>query len=49
MHILVYLGRSSNLGVTYSAHAAGAKLAIDNTFANPLVCRPLDRGADLVI
>jgi cystathionine beta-lyase/cystathionine gamma-synthase len=31
------------------AHDAGARLAIDNTFANPLVCRPLDHGADLVI
>ena len=25
MHVLVYLGRNSNLGVTYSAHVAGAK------------------------
>lgn len=30
------------------AHRAGALLAIDNTFASPVVCRPLAWGADLV-
>jgi cystathionine beta-lyase/cystathionine gamma-synthase len=31
------------------AHAAGALLVIDNTFATPLHCRPLALGADLVL
>ena len=31
------------------AHAAGAKLAVDNTFASPYLQRPLDLGADLVV
>jgi len=31
------------------AHARGALLVIDNTFATPAVCRPLSLGADLVI
>lgn len=31
------------------AHAAGAKVAIDNTWATPLFCRPLDLGADISI
>lgn len=31
------------------AHAAGARLVVDNTFATPAVCRPLDLGADLVM
>lgn len=30
-------------------HAAGLPLLIDNTFATPLLCRPLDHGADLVV
>ncbi len=30
------------------AHAAGAKLVVDNTIATPLGCRPLEHGADLV-
>ncbi|MCA9268401.1 MAG: PLP-dependent transferase, partial [Planctomycetales bacterium] len=29
--------------------AGGAALAVDNTFASPLVCRPLEWGADIVI
>jgi len=32
-----------------AAHRHGALLTVDNTFAGPLVCRPLDHGADLVI
>lgn len=28
---------------------AGAKVIVDNTFATPLLCRPIDLGADLVI
>lgn len=31
------------------ASASGAKLLIDNTFATPLVCRPHEFGADLVM
>ncbi|MBS0614880.1 MAG: O-acetylhomoserine aminocarboxypropyltransferase [Proteobacteria bacterium] len=31
------------------AHAAGVPLLIDNTFATPYLCRPLDLGADLVM
>jgi cystathionine beta-lyase/cystathionine gamma-synthase len=31
------------------AHERGACLAVDNTFASPVVCRPLELGADFVI
>ena len=31
------------------AHAAGALLVVDNTFYTPVVCRPLERGADGVV
>lgn len=31
------------------AHERGAVLAIDNTFATPVLCQPLSLGADLVI
>lgn len=31
------------------AHAAGATYIVDNTFASPYVCRPLEHGADLVV
>ena len=31
------------------AHAAGLPLMIDNTFATPYLCRPLDLGADIVM
>lgn len=31
------------------AHAAGALLVIDSTFASPAVCRPLEHGVDLVL
>ena len=31
------------------AHAAGAKLAVDSTFATPLASRPIELGADYVI
>ncbi|HET6572343.1 MAG TPA: PLP-dependent transferase [Fimbriiglobus sp.] len=30
-------------------HRAGAKLFVDNTFATPVLCRPLELGADLVM
>ncbi|MGH6944076.1 MAG: O-succinylhomoserine sulfhydrylase [Geminicoccaceae bacterium] len=31
------------------AHAAGARVIVDNVFATPLVQRPLEHGADLVV
>jgi O-acetylhomoserine (thiol)-lyase len=31
------------------AHAAGLPLIVDNTFATPYLCRPIDWGADIVI
>ena len=31
------------------AREAGAPLLVDNTFATPYLCRPLDHGADIVI
>ena len=31
------------------AHAAGALLVVDNTFYTPVVCRPLELGADVVV
>jgi O-acetylhomoserine (thiol)-lyase len=35
--------------VSEIAHSAGAPLVIDNTFATPYLCRPLDWGADVVV
>src|SRR5258707_12951180 len=32
-----------------SAHAAGSRLIVDNTFASPYLCRPLEHGADIVV
>jgi cystathionine beta-lyase/cystathionine gamma-synthase len=31
------------------ARRAGARLVVDNTFATPLCCRPLEQGADVVV
>jgi len=31
------------------AHERDCQLLVDNTFASPVLCRPLDRGADLVM
>ncbi|MEV6251119.1 aminotransferase class I/II-fold pyridoxal phosphate-dependent enzyme [Streptomyces sp. NPDC051742] len=31
------------------AAGAGVPVAVDNTFASPLLCRPLDHGADIVV
>lgn len=31
------------------AHAAGVALAVDNTFASPYLCRPIEQGADIVL
>jgi len=35
--------------LTKIAHAGGAKHVVDATFATPIVCKPLDFGADMVI
>lgn len=35
--------------VSRLAHAAGALMSVDSTFATPVATRPLDHGADLVI
>jgi len=31
------------------AHAAGLPLVVDNTFATPILCRPIEHGADIVL
>ncbi|HVN68985.1 MAG TPA: O-acetylhomoserine aminocarboxypropyltransferase/cysteine synthase family protein [Candidatus Binatia bacterium] len=31
------------------AHAAGIPLVVDNTFATPYFCRPIEQGADVVV
>lgn len=54
---VVYLETPSNPGldlcdialVATNAHAAGARLIVDNTTMTPLLQRPLDLGADLVV
>lgn len=44
------LGRLSDLTALVSqAHRYGARLIVDNTFATPYLCRPLEHGADLVV
>jgi cystathionine gamma-synthase len=35
--------------IATAAHAAGALVAVDNTFATPLLQRPLESGADFVV
>ncbi len=35
--------------LTQLAHQAGARLVVDSTFATPVICRPLEHGADLVV
>jgi O-acetylhomoserine/O-acetylserine sulfhydrylase-like pyridoxal-dependent enzyme len=36
-------------GLAGIAHSAGALLVVDSTLAPPVICRPLEHGADLVI
>ncbi|MCH2182004.1 MAG: aminotransferase class I/II-fold pyridoxal phosphate-dependent enzyme [Mariniblastus sp.] len=36
-------------GLADLAHQSGALLMVDNTFASPAVCQPLELGADLVV
>ena len=31
------------------SHTKGARLLVDNTFASPVLCRPMELGADLVV
>ena len=31
------------------AHEAGIPLIVDNTFATPYLCRPIEFGADIVV
>ncbi|MGH7709282.1 MAG: O-acetylhomoserine aminocarboxypropyltransferase/cysteine synthase family protein [Vulcanimicrobiaceae bacterium] len=31
------------------AHGAGVPLVVDNTFATPVLCRPIEHGADIVV
>lgn len=35
--------------ISTAAHDAGARVVVDNTFATPLVQRPLELGADIVV
>ena len=35
--------------IAEEAHRAGIPLIVDNTFATPYLCRPLEHGADIVI
>lgn len=35
-------------GIADAAHAAGVPVIVDNTFA-PILCRPIDHGADIVL
>jgi cystathionine beta-lyase/cystathionine gamma-synthase len=54
---LLYVETLSNPTMVVTDHAAlaglahrhGAAYVVDNTFASPYVCRPLEHGADLVI
>jgi O-acetylhomoserine (thiol)-lyase len=36
-------------GIAGAAHAAGVPVVVDNTFATPYLCRPLEHGADIVV
>jgi cystathionine beta-lyase/cystathionine gamma-synthase len=40
---------SDHAGLSRMAHDHGATYIVDNTFASPYVCRPIDFGADLVV
>jgi len=32
-----------------AGHRAGATVIVDNTFASPYLCRPMELGADVVV
>ncbi|KGE73424.1 O-acetylhomoserine aminocarboxypropyltransferase [Spirochaeta lutea] len=36
-------------GISKVAHEAGVPLIVDNTFATPYLCRPIEFGADIVV
>ncbi len=36
-------------GLAHVAHSAGVPLIVDNTFASPALCRPIEWGADIVV
>jgi len=36
-------------GIAEAAHAAGVPLIVDNTLATPILCRPFEHGADIVV
>ena len=40
---------SDHAALAELAHGYGATYVVDNTFASPYVCRPLDFGADIVV
>jgi len=42
--VVADIGRLAEL-----AHGCGVPLVIDNTFATPYLCRPIERGADIVV
>ena len=41
--------RADHAALAALAHEHGATYVVDNTFASPYVCRPLELGADLVV
>ncbi len=43
------LGLVDLAGLAETAHARGARLVVDNTFATPYLQRPLEHGADIVV
>ena len=44
------LGNVADIAALASvAHAAGMPLIVDNTFASPYLCRPIEHGADIVV
>ncbi len=43
------LGLVDLAGLAETAHARGARLVVDNTFATPYLQRPLESGADIVV
>ena len=36
-------------GIADIAHAAGIPLIVDNTMASPMLCRPFEHGADIIV
>jgi len=36
-------------GITRMAHAHGVPVVVDNTFATPYLCRPIEHGVDIVV